>query len=741
MKTDGQENKSRKPFLLVLIFSVQILLLAFFVCNFFVMDDYEAIHPSLWWHNVPIDSTQIDSNFGILFTLNISTSITLFGLALSVISILISKSRISITSYMKHIVIYDRVITAMILYQIALVVTFCTAYLRYTYFVDLWLKISLSYPVFLIILVAYNISKIESSKFIFQEMSLRIAKQEGYLDFYSDIFIPYNYDRIYQETTSLILRIYVANNKIGFMVYEDISSKLFEKKDEEAKLEFLIQTAYYIRPLPSVQSYKDDMSKIIDAIFDSYRYCIITKKQINATIILNLKELVYYHTFSLDKGDFTSEEKRRILSTYSKVIETAARIIGITVTNPGISSQLVINQINNYIAYTQFWNSMEWNESQTDIYELIKQHEYQLNRITYRILYLIITERLNHKSYFRACRQIIDEFGFKNYEESFQIFFEDLIIPSTFHSPKYTFTYLTHVFLCAIAVIESEEVVRDNIVRWLDADNIANRTSELRAFLKNIDNISYLDIQPIALETQEKINKGKEIIKTILSTKLEVSIKNDNTRIEKTPISEDKLNQLITDMKEQLLFKDLVLSEEDKRKESNSGQITFSLKIPKKAVIEQHDTIFMGMNKVKLMIIEKTVLHLDKITANKKIVNISKLEEIKLGFEYLILSHQFYRNQEFISEFDSCNFFIEEIKISNRKFKIRPTAALNNTLIFALSSPLYFGPSDAQITMGRAPEEMNCEPMINLNISISYTYFNDFSVVKYLLDPIDNRSD
>lgn len=700
------------------------------------MDDYMTIYPSMWSLNLPIEVTQIDGNFGMLYSLNISTSITLLGLALSVISILISKSHISISSYMKHIIKYDGVIPVTIIYLIALVVTICTAYLRYTYFVDLWLKLSLIYPLVFIILIAWNISKIESSKFIFQEMSSRIINKKRYLAFYSDIFLPYQGKKIYQETARL-LQIVKKEHEIGFNIYQDINSKLFEIEDEEAKLEFLIKTAYFISPSPLAQSYKEDMSMIIDAIFDAYTYCIITKKKINTVIILNLKELVYFHFLFFNELNFTSEEKNRIVSTYSKVIETAAKIIGITVTNLGICSQLVINQINNYIAYTQFFASISWRDSKENIQMLVKQHEHELTRITYRILYLIITDRLSPKVFFRSCRAIIDEFGFRNYGESIDIFFEDLIILSTVHTLKYTYVYITHVFLCAIAVIESEDVVRSYIARWLDAENISNRTSELRSFLHNIDKISYLDIQPIVLGTEEIINKGKETIKAILTSELDDSIKNDDELLEQAPISENKLSKLIIDIKELFLFKDFVPNDEEKGREFDNGEISFTLPIFKIAVIEQGNVLFWGIQKLRLLAINEIALHINRLATHENNINITSLDEIKPGFDYLIFPFQSFLNKEFEGEFEYSNFFSDEILINNRKFMIQPTDVLNKDLIIAISSPLYFCLDDIQITMGSVPKRMNCEPMINLDVSISYTCFKDFSVVKYLMVPIN----
>ena len=152
----------------------------------------------------------------------------------------------------------------------------------------------------------------------------------------------------------------------------------------------------------------------------------------------------------------SDDEFDKCILVYQNVINNAYAMIQCSVHFLTNNEQIIIDQLNIYNKYTQFWETTNWkNERKEKIQKLIDRRNYNYKCLIHEILMAMINGNLSMENLYRACINAIRLFGFIKSENAYTIFYEDQIEQEGVHSIKYTYFYVTYIFLCTIAIENS----------------------------------------------------------------------------------------------------------------------------------------------------------------------------------------------------------------------------------------------------------------------------------------------
>lgn len=196
-----------------------------FIIQFFYQDTYEIINPSEYtiYLKKPFSISSPDVISAI--SLNITIVIGVVGFAIALLSITISRSKVSIKDYFKFVTKENNIIFLLCINGICFIITLCCLYIRYTLIVDIWLKLSILPSFQLIIEILINMQIIEQKDVSIKLLTRKLLRNEkdiiGYFkNIISKCFKEDEYDILYESMNSAIDKkadkniLYSINNQI-----------------------------------------------------------------------------------------------------------------------------------------------------------------------------------------------------------------------------------------------------------------------------------------------------------------------------------------------------------------------------------------------------------------------------------------------------------------------------------------------------------------------------------------------
>jgi hypothetical protein len=216
--------------MILLIIGIVFFLL--FPAYLIINAGYALLPMNLWMQSLMHDYTYTgDGSFSTMFSTTLTIDFTIIGLAFALASIVLSKAKISLSAYLKQIFIHDISFWYLILTFITIAFTFFTPYLEYYVMIDIWLKVSISYPLVFMFYLVKNATYIESNDFILEkQIELIIKKAKRRDSFYKEITVPIFRESIYATTSTIIDRIrkkidyeylYEINNSFNVVLGEN----------------------------------------------------------------------------------------------------------------------------------------------------------------------------------------------------------------------------------------------------------------------------------------------------------------------------------------------------------------------------------------------------------------------------------------------------------------------------------------------------------------------------------------
>ena len=501
------------------------------------------------------------------------------------------------------------------------------------------------------------------------------------------------------------------------------------------KLQYLIRTSYFVRPELDSDAYQANISKIITGIITEYLEYLRNGEIPKETIILNLKEIIYADlTFAFDKR--TKKEKDNLITAYLFVVNQAHDVIMYTLSSKGVNPQTVLNQINNYISYTQFWETINWGNYNKEIENIVHIHRSKIISIAYRIIFYIITYRLDSVLYFKVAKQIIDLFGLLDVNEFSGNWYEELIEPSGFHTIRFDDSYFTTIFLYAVYLSEGEQGFIRHFDKLIRESKKGTKSSICRSLINRINDIKEEEIQVLSLSTYEDIINKKDLLIRLITDKVESFEELERATVFDMKISDQKFDDYKKDMLANIYYEDL---ESKISVTDNITTASYYTYIPKLAMVDQNSTIFVGGFRNEELI--GFVIYNEIKDIQDKQEKILNLKDIDPAYNKLLLPREYY--MDIVEEFDYSYFpeskdvFYNEIEINKAPFYYH---WINNSdCIYAISSKdsdFLIDYKNIDISIYDTVKSDNNEAILRIKIDIPYYISEQFKLKKYSIHRI-----
>lgn len=501
------------------------------------------------------------------------------------------------------------------------------------------------------------------------------------------------------------------------------------------KLQYLIRTSYFVRPELNSDTYQANISKIITGIIAEYLKHLQNDELPKESIVLNLKEIIYTDlTFAFNQR--TEKEKENLISAYLFTVNQARDIIKYTISAKFVNPQTVLNQINNYISYTQFWETISWGEYSSKIEQIVSIHRKNLISIAYRILYKIVTLSLDSLLYFKIARQIIDLFGLQDINEFSGNWYEELIEPSGFHTVRFDDAYFTTIFLYSVFLTDGAEAFNRYFELLIKESKKGAKSSICRSLLSTLDEIKDDEIQILSQKKYEEISSTKKDFIEIIKAKGDSFVEIEKAEVFKLPIDDSKFEEYKNDLRTKIYFKDLESQSTDVTKMKKVSYYTY---IPKLAMVEQTGTIFVGGYRNEELI--GFVMYNEIKNMQEKQEKILNLREIDSAYNKLLLPREYY--MDIVDDFNYSYFpeskeqFFNEIQIGDSVFFYH---WINNTnsiyAIKANDSGFYIDYKNIDINILDTVKSQNNEAILRVKIDLPYYISETFKLKKYAIQRI-----
>ena len=128
---------------------------------FYLQDNHNLINPSEYFTYLMKDFKIVSPDVISVISLNITIVIGVVGFSIALLSITISRSKVSIKDYFSYVAKENSIVFLLYINGLCFLLTMCCFYFRYTLIVDIWLKFSLIPAFQLIVEILANLQIIE----------------------------------------------------------------------------------------------------------------------------------------------------------------------------------------------------------------------------------------------------------------------------------------------------------------------------------------------------------------------------------------------------------------------------------------------------------------------------------------------------------------------------------------------------------------------------------------------------
>lgn len=176
------------------LFMIVVIILVFF------QDSYTIIHLADY-RKILSSNALINSNQYLTYlNFNMAINIAVFGFSGVIISIVFSRVDITIKDYLRHFLVLSNCFSLFIISLIAIIISLCFSYFRYTNTVDLWLKISNIIPIHFFVSIVNMTFKLEQQddlKSLLIRLTQRMQDHVKLNNYIHKVLIPVMKDKSY----------------------------------------------------------------------------------------------------------------------------------------------------------------------------------------------------------------------------------------------------------------------------------------------------------------------------------------------------------------------------------------------------------------------------------------------------------------------------------------------------------------------------------------------------------------
>jgi hypothetical protein len=141
------------------------------------------------------------------------------------------------------------------------------------------------------------------------------------------------------------------------------------------KLEYYIHQLYILRPPVTYSEYEKNTIELCEKAKEVYIDYLRKNIDTHGQLLLNIKEYAYFD-LTVSFKNYSEDEKEKIIRTYYYLIDTATLLIQANIALRSSKNIRYLNdQINTLVAFTQFWDSTQWDETRPRIEKIISYHK------------------------------------------------------------------------------------------------------------------------------------------------------------------------------------------------------------------------------------------------------------------------------------------------------------------------------------------------------------------------------
>jgi len=500
------------------------------------------------------------------------------------------------------------------------------------------------------------------------------------------------------------------------------------------KLNYLVKNMYALRPSASNPRYEEILSELIQSACTEYLNALRRGETPETPIVLNLKETVYFDlTFSI--SDRPDPEKKRLISAFALVIRQAAQMLSaILAFDPSFSRLGFASHLGDFLSYTQFWETQQWESVRDKVLQLQRSHRKKLVTIAYRLLHSVILYQTEPQKALQLCERLFDTVGFISLNEMIEVFFEDVVEPSGFHAVRFEETYFPTLFL----LVEFAEKGRTQLDHYLDAllrteSDIFQKTIILRTILDKLDDIYDDEVLVFGTIDRPELEAKKSEFREVVNQRIADNRQVEMTELSRMPVSTEKWGEFVTDIKNEIYFEEL---KDTGIADGESHSKTFTVPLPKRALVESGTLHLMrGFSYSEL--IDRILYEIIDSRA-KELRRARDLSEIDTDTTCLLLPTAYLSKlgvdfgiQHFPSTEKS---FFEQITVGDRSYSVRWIPYAKKFYAFnGIEGNFAVNFDTVQITEGETRTQTETV-VVDVRIHIDYVVSPTFETFAYIID-------
>jgi hypothetical protein len=539
----------------------------------------------------------------------------LFTLSISVVTLLLSRTNIKLTDYLKLVTKKDGSLLLLGIILLNTIVSLFIIYQPYTILLDILLKFGIVPPAVFFAILLKNFEIIDKEEKMKDHLVFILNSKKN---FFIDFLLKITKNSFSKEFYSILIHVMKETKTTDKEYLFSINKEIVDKK-EDIDIDYILEIQSIIVPLAEDSLFDDLQKKYLEISFSNYRKIMFKTNTNYNNFIMKVKSHLYANILYNER--LNPEQEKKLLINYLNLMFRSYELVIIILGKNNLENTR--EAINDFLGLVQFFTVNKMVNRNPDI-NIDKMYNYHLVGIVCWILNRIIITNLSIE-YIDIIKTLLIRIKEIDISEPETDMFEEIITDIGFHEIRYTRT-----FFIALSLIFLEE---SNILETLEKVHYDKTYNNNHYLFKRIIDV-YGDVttqekRALNFPQDEFDSRAKKIIQ-IIEAKMRSVIREQNENIAHIPINQEILEKEIKNIEKEL---SLLIS--DNHVNFVEGDMKFITQMPRRYLIGDHSSIFIGMNIYRTSILS---FFYKNFIANYESIKISKISDITNKNTSLIMS-------------------------------------------------------------------------------------------------------
>ena len=640
-----------------------------------------------------------------ILSINI-TLVSIFAtLAIGVVTILLGKTNIKLSDYLKYVVYKDGGLLLLCFLFINTIFSLFVIYQTYTVLLDIWLKIAVLPSIVLFIVLIKNFEVVDKEEKMKEHLLTLLDKnnKDKFINFMFKITNNCFNNEFYSILSYVMEETKINDKKQLFSINKEIINKKID-------IDYILKMQSFVLPSSANDSFFNELQdKYLDLAFSKYKKIIFERNIGYNNFIMRVKSNLYANI--LVNEMLSIEKKKLLLNNYLDLMFRSYELVIIILDKNNIKDTR--EAINDFLGLVQFFSVNKIVNRNTDI-NVNKRYNYYLVGIVCWIFNRIIVNNLGieYIEIIKTLFKRLDEIDLSGIESDM---FEEIIMDINFHKIRYTRTFFIAL---SLMFLEKEDIHETLEKIYYDKTNYNNQY----LFQCIIDEYKGIEIQEkraLGINQEEFDRKSSEVIQ-LINEKINSIVDRQNKDISRLPIKPEILQKEKDDIE-----KELKIFVRDNHENFIEEYLSFNTLMPRRYLIGDHSSIFIGTHIYQISVL---LFFYKNFVANCKDIKMLKICDILEENTRLIMPA--YLN-EYIYQHDEFSYKDDGININGKYYPVVWIQARGPIITFNdLVNFMHLSQNAVEIYTGDDEEKVN-ELYTKCEVKIKYYKNNSNSNVGY----------